>query len=255
MLPYHPLLHFNIGPVRLNTWGLFLSLSFLAVLIGVNRWVKKISIKSEIIFDLGFWMMLSAIIGSRILFVLESWKLFTDDWWGIIKIWDGGMSMYGGVVGAVLAFMIFSKIKKLPIWQLADIFAFWLPLGIGIGRVGCALIIDHIGKITSAPWAIDYFGQPRHDVGIYLSLNGFLAFGLFWLLKRFKFSQREGFWLMAVCLWKGVSRFLLDFLRADDLAIANGHYWGLTLAQYISIGIFLIGLVIWFKKVRSGKSL
>jgi phosphatidylglycerol:prolipoprotein diacylglycerol transferase len=123
-----------------------------------------------------------------------------------------------------------------------------LALGIFITRIGCSLINDHQGAITSLPWAILWpDGTPRHPVAEYLALNGLIMFLIFWFLRiRLK---KPGQLFIIFLFWYTISRFLLDFTRATDTVLADPHYFGLFISQWLSLFV-IAGLFFFLIKKR-----
>jgi phosphatidylglycerol:prolipoprotein diacylglycerol transferase len=166
-----------------------------------------------------------------------------EGWWTLFKFWDG-LSSYGGFFGAILMCTVFYRIVRKRRWWLeADLMMQGLILAWIFGRLGCTVSGDHPGPRTTVPWAYHYLPPdgPRHNMGLYEML--FTALVLFpanLLLHRFK--PPVGSYVAMNCLLYGAGRFALDFLRATDRSDADPRYFGLTLAHYCSLAIFLLGL-------------
>lgn len=252
MIPWFYLSIINLGILKLNVWGIFVSLGF-AVAITVSYFeFKNKKLETGRIFDLAFWIILCAIAGSRLLYVIEHLSLFTAAPLDILKLWQGGMSIYGGFIGALTAGAVYLKKNKLDFWSYADAVIFSLPLGLFIGRLGCFLIHDHPGIKTNFFLGVAFPDGARHDLGLYLSLNGLALFLIFLILHR---KERfPGFYVSFFAVWYGTARFLLDFLRAEDVAGADIRYFGLTLAQYLSVILFAVGIFLFYKlKIKNQK--
>lgn len=240
MIPWFQYASINLGFLKLNVWGLFVSLGFIVGMIVTYFELKRRKLEAKRVFDLAFWIILAAIVGGRLLYVAEHLSWYAVAPINILKLWQGGMSIYGGFIGAVLAGVVYLRKHKLDLWQYADAIIFGLPLGLFIGRIGCFLIHDHPGVKTDFFLGVAYPDGVRHDLGLYLSLNGLLLFLIFLFLHR---KERFfGFYVALFSVWYGVARFLLDFLRATDLAGADIRYLGLTLAQYLSVILFVAGI-------------
>ena len=207
---------------------------------------QRKKIKPEAILDLFFWMILSAIVGSRLLYVLLFWRNYIGDPLGVFRLWEGGLVLYGGVIAAVLALWLYVRAKKLSMLKIMDVFAPALALGIFIGRFGCYFIGDHIGSIMKH----DFFwgsvmsegAELRHEPSLYLSLNGLLLFLFLW--SRRLTIKITGHMTMLFLIWYGVSRFAIDFFRATDLpgSLSDPRFWGLTISQYVSLLLVAAGL-------------
>lgn len=243
MIPYFQVTKFNFGFFYLQMWGTFAALGFLAGIIAAYLKARKRGIVADQILDISFWIILSSFLGARLFYVVGNIKFFLENPIEVLKIWDGGLVFYGGFFGAVIAFFIFVKLKKIFFWDLAEPIVFSLPLGLFMGRIGCFLIHDHIGKITNVPWGIKYLdGTIRHETSLYESLSSLLLFIIFLILSRFSWSNKKGFFTTFFMLWYGATRFITDFFRADDLPFSDSRWFGLTFAQYLSLLLFIIGL-------------
>jgi phosphatidylglycerol:prolipoprotein diacylglycerol transferase len=153
----------------------------------------------------------------------------------------------GGFLGAAAAGIIYLEKHRVNIFEYADVSVFGLPLGEAIGRLGCFLIHDHPGTPTDFFLGVRYpDGVVRHDHGLYLSLNGLVLFLVFlWLLKR---KVHPGTFVIIFLVWNGIARFILDFWRADQGAIIDARYWGMTPAQYASVVMVGVGIYLWRHK-------
>jgi len=245
MIPWFQIQSISIGFLKLNVWGILVSLGFFAGMVVSYFEFKKRKLETKRILDLAFWIILAAMIGGRLLYVVEHVSQYVNAPLDILKLWQGGMSIYGGFFGATFAGIIYLKKHKLDLWQYADAIIFSLPLGLFIGRIGCFLIHDHPGIKTNFFLGVAYPDAVRHDLGLYLSLNGLVLFLIFLILRRKEWFS--GFYAAIFAVWYGMARFLLDFLRAQDVVGADIRYFGLTLAQYLSIILFVAGTYLFYK--------
>lgn len=145
----------------------------------------------------------------------------------------GGFSSFGGFVGALAGLVYFGRKHKQPLMPYADALAFGLAPGWMFGRLGCLTAGDHPGRHTSFFLAVVYRDGPRHDLGLYEALWAMVMTAVFLLLARRK--QPLGLYVTLLALAYAPVRFLLDFLRATDVAGADPRYLGLTPAQYGSL--------------------
>lgn len=279
MIDYFSYSQVQIGSLTLYPWGFFLGLAFL-----IGSWLffresTKRGIELTKIFWLIIFIFLGGLIGSRLAYLLQFPGYYLAHPLEIFQIWAGGLMFYGGLFGAGLSGWLSwrfiqrkdevsrlsclgksspsddrvpSKDKRLTssFSQLADLIVPALVLGIFITRIGCSLINDHQGAITSLPWSIQWpDGTLRHPVAEYLALNGLIMFLVFWFLKNR--LKKPGRLFIVFLFWYSVSRFFLDFSRATDTSLADPHYFGLFISQWFSLFIFC-GLVIYliFRKTR-----
>ncbi len=251
MIPWFQWNSINVGFLKLNVWGIFVSLGFLAGIVVAYFELKKKKLEAARVYDLAFWIILSALIGGRLIYIAEHLNVYFAAPLEILKLWHGGMSVYGGFLGAILASVLYFKKHKLDFWQYADAVIFGLPLGLFIGRLGCFFIHDHPGIKTDFFLGVNYPDSVRHDLGLYDSFLGLAIFIIFLFLRRRQWFSGFYVTLFAVCY--GAARFFLDFLRAEDLVGADPRYLGLTLAQYFSIILFAGGIYLFCRlKGRRG---
>jgi len=274
MIPYFAFEYFYLGPVKINIWGLLVGLAFSVAYLLILYQAKRKGIFPEKIIGLAIIVFAGAIFGSRLFFLLQSPAKFLADVSLLWRIDFGGLMLWGGILGGILFGWIYVKKVKLKFWELADFAAPAIALGIGIGRIGCFLINDHLGAPTNLSWGILWpDGILRHPVALYESLAGFGLFVIFWLLQR-RLSRRgpasggaahnvipakagiQNSWIpgqarddkktgrlfLLFLISYSFLRFFLDFLRASEGPLADPHWWGLTSSQWISIIIFIFAL-------------
>lgn len=253
MIPWFEYQSINVGFLKLNVWGIFVSLGFVLGMVVAYFELKKRKLDSNRIYDLAFWIILSALIGGRILFVAEHLDFYLTAPLDVLKLWHGGMSIYGGFIGAVFACIFYLKKNKLDFWQYADAIIFGLPLGLFIGRLGCFSIHDHPGIKTEFFLGVNFPDGVRHDLGLYDALLGLAIFLIFLFLRRRE--RRPGFYVSTAMILYGAARFFLDLLRTQEIVLRmspDQRYLGLTLAQYLSIGLLATGVYLFFKlKVKN----
>ncbi len=242
MIPYWHFPTYSLGPLTLQTWGTFVSLGVLVALLITRRKARRLGLNQQSILDTAFWIILLALVGARLghVFFYE-WYYFRDHLGEIWKIWQGGYSSLGGFLGASLAFLWRTRlVESRREWLMtADTLISGFPLGWTIGRIGCFLIHDHPGTLTSFVLGVQYPDGTRHDLGLEDGLNTLgLAILLFFLSPRLE--KKPGLTLVLISIWYSGARFFLDFLRAYD-----ARYLGLTPAQFGSI-ILISAMILWF---------
>jgi len=252
MIDYFSYSQVQIGLLTFYPWGFFLGLAFLTGSWLVFREAAKKGIAPGKIFWLIIFTFLGSLLGSRLAYLLQFPQYYLAHPLEIFQIWTGGLMFYGGLFGALIIGWFYIRKTGLSFLQIADIIAPALALGIFITRIGCSLINDHQGAITSLPWAIQWpDGSLRHPVAEYLALNGLIMFLIFYWLRNH--LRKPGQLFMIFLFWYSISRFLLDFSRATDTFLADPHYFGLFVSQWLSLFvlgglIFKIFKVCFFKK-------
>jgi phosphatidylglycerol:prolipoprotein diacylglycerol transferase len=217
----HPVL-FHIGPFALHTYGLFVAVAFLSAMGLALREARRVGVDADRLLDLCFYILIAAIVGSRLLYVLLDWPTFRQDPVEIIRIWRGGLVFYGGFIAAFLAALWYIRSKGLALWKTADILAPSIAFGQFVGRIGCLFAGCCYGRPCNLPWAITFTspeslaptGVPLHPTQIYSSLNGLLIFAVLVGLRRLKRFEGQIFWTYV--LLYGVSRSIIEFFRGDD---------------------------------------
>lgn len=239
MLPSIQFFVISVGPIPVQVWGFFVASGILVGTIAGAWMAKRRGQDSKIIWDLAFWVTIGSVVFARLFHVLYEPALYFQNPMELVQIWHGGLSIMGGFFGALLFGVIYLRKKQVDVYAYADSALFGLPLGLGIGRIGCFLIHDHPGTLTDFVLGVKYPDGIRHDHGLYLSLNGFILF--FFFLYLAKKNVRPGVYVFVFLIWYGTVRFFLDFLRATNGPIVDTRYFGLTPAQYFSGIMFVAG--------------
>ena len=234
MLPYFQLNDIHIGTWVIRTWGIFVSLSFIVGLWLAYREARRKRLLSDPLIDLTIWIIIAAIIGARVFYILNEWELFRGNLIGWLKIWDGGMAMYGGIIGGAIAAWTYLGRHKLDRATYFDILAGVMPIAIAVGRLGCFFVHDHLGRTTKFLLGIKLpDGTIRHDLALYEILFGVGLFIFFiWWRRR---SLPAGLMTAVFIMAYGGFRFGFDFLRASDVPLADPTVWlGLHPSQYVA---------------------
>lgn len=196
--------------------------------------------------DLVFYTALGAILGGRIGYMIfyDTQRLLTDPI-SLLKVWNGGMSFHGGLLGVMLAIWLCSyKINK-PFLVLTDLIAPAVPVGLGAGRIGNFINGELWGRVTDMPWGMVFPGAgdlPRHPSQLYeFALEGVLLFIILWVfsIKPRPMGAVSG--LFALCY--GIFRFFIEFFREPDVQIGYLAF-GLTEGQWLTIPLMLLGVIL-----------
>ena len=245
----HPIL-FHLGSFPVHSYGVMMALAFVSGLWTATRRARREKISSEIIADATLWIMIGTILGARVVYVTTYWN---DEFAGqpiseIFMIQHGGLVFYGGLIGAIVAGIIYLRWKKLPMWKVADVLAPSIALGSVFGRIGCLLNGCCYGRACSLPWAITFPADnplnpptyPVHPTEIYDALlNLVLYFFLAWLYRHKKF---DGQVFVTYLIGYAIFRSIVEYFRGDYPA--DHVHAGLTSAQLVSVPIFFAGLAL-----------
>jgi phosphatidylglycerol---prolipoprotein diacylglyceryl transferase len=250
----HPIA-FELGPLTIHWYGVLLAVGFLAAFwTAGRRTARGGSVSTEAIYDLAPWLVIGTIIGARFVYVVSYWpeQFANKPFREVFMVHHGGLVFYGGLIGAALGTILFARVKKVPLWQLADVVAPSVALGHAIGRLGCLMNGCCHGQQCDLPWAIHFpaehatHGEGVHPTQIYESvLNLALYAGLAWLFRRKRF---DGQVFAVYLLGYAVLRSLVESFRGDYPA--RHVAIGLTPGQMVSIGILAAGLLLLWKLPR-----
>lgn len=249
MIPYLHLEAIKFGLLVLHVWGFFVAAGAAAAIFLGKKMTRRRGLNENFFINASFWIFLAALVGARLFHVFfYDWPYFRTNLIEIAAFWQGGLSSVGGFLGAAVAIFLIFRRRFSEFWSYGDIFAFVFPLGWGIGRLGCFFTHLHPGKLTNFFLAVRFPDGPRHELGFYEALLGFLIFGLFLFLARQ--PRRNGFYVLVLIFVYSIPRFFLDFLRAEDLPASDTRYLGLTPAQYAMIVLVGIGALIFTRYKR-----
>ena len=245
MIPYFSFNEISIGFITIQVWGLMASLGFLGVLFLSLREARKKNISGDYIWELLLLSMIAMIAGAKIFYIIFNFDAFREGENYIFS--SGGFSLLGGVFFASIIFYFYTRLKKIDFFKLTDIFLPGAILAIITIRVGCFLIYDHIGQITTLLWGRVYLDETtRHPVILYHILSLLVIFLIICYLKRRQ--TKEGVSTFVFVFYYMVSRFLIEFFKCDDLSFCNSRYVGLTNTQWILL--LLLPLVFFIAKKK-----
>jgi len=248
------------GGIHIYTYGFFVAVAFLVGMFWVNRACKREGLNASNAMDLAFYVIVAAIIGSRILHVLVSERQrFFENPLILLKIWEGGLVFYGGFIASVIVGAFYLWRKKMNFWIYSDVFAPAIALGHFFGRIGCFMAGCCYGREVGhdAWYAISFpdnpstFAPPHRPLypTQLMEASGELLIFIGLLLlrkhKRFK-GQLMGTWLVAYALL----RFFVEYFRGDVIRGFVVEPW-LSTSQFISVIMFLVGIVIYIKRWNS----
>lgn len=243
----HPIL-LKIGPLTIYTYGALMATAFFVSISWVLKRGQRRGLDPQTLMDLSFYVILAAMVGSRLLFIVLNYEEYLQDPLAIVKVWEGGLVFFGGLLFAVPVTWFFIRKSDLPLGVLADVIAPSLVLGHAIGRWGCFFAGCCYGKPTDLPWAITFIdphslaprGIPLHPTQVYESLmNLEICLALIgW--ERWKKERPAGqvFWLYL--LLYSLGRFGVEFFRGDDRGmmiqvLSTSQFLGIFLALWAAV--------------------
>lgn len=243
---------FSLGPLQVHWYGLMYLVGFiLAWLLAIWRnHHYQLGWTSEEIGDVIFYGALGVIIGGRLGYILfYGFPQFIQQPLSIFKLWQGGMSFHGGLLGVLIAIYLFARRYKKTFFQTTDFIAPLVPVGLGAGRIGNFINGELWGRITDVPWAMifptaDQF--PRHPSQLYeFFLEGIILFLVLWFYaaKKPATGRISALFLMGYAL----CRIIVECFREPDVQLGYLAFDWLTMGQLLSIPMLLLGLFLWWK--------
>lgn len=238
VIPYFEPPSVQLGPLTLHAFGL---LAALGILLGAHlaaRGARRLDLDDTILGDAVPWGVAGGILGGHLLHVFGYHpELLSQQGLSVVlRIWDGQSSM-GGVLGGLAGLLFALRRKKVPLLPYFDALALGVAPGWAVARLGCFLAHDHPGTLTDFPLAVAFPQGARHDLGLYDFFVLAAVSAILYVVARR--PRPTGTLIALLALTYSIPRFFLDFLRATDVAFADGRYLGLTPAQYVSIGLVL----------------
>lgn len=252
----HPILvHF--GSFTLYTYGFFLAMGFLAAVWFSKRNARFYDLKPDDISDLFFVILISGIVGARLLYVIINFDDFRASPLDIFKLWNGGLVFFGGFMGAVAASIVTIRIKNLPFFKTADTIAPGVALGHGIGRLGCFFAGCCYGRQCDLPIAVQFshpdslapLHVPLHPTQIYMVAANLILFLILIFLQRRK--RFHGMIFLSYIILYSVFRFIIEFFRGDFRG--DFYFEFLSVSQGIGILAIVIALAAMVKLALSSR--
>lgn len=247
---------FSIGPFTLHTYGLFVATGFLAGLMVTIKIGKAEGITAQQTMDIGFLMIVAAIVGSRLMYVLMNISYYMEQPLDALKMWQGGLVFSGGIVCVVLAVTWYTRRHQFSFWKMADIWAPAMAVGQGIGRIGCFMAGCCYGKPTGSKWGVVFtdphslapLNIPVHPTQLYSSVGNFIIFFILLLLHRKKsFDGQVFLWLLVL---HSTARLFVERFRGDDRGMV--FEGGMTITQLVTLVILMAAIVTLFIFKRRG---
>ncbi len=212
---------FTIGPLTIHLYGVIIAAGLMLAVLYACRRSREFGIKEDDVIDGVLWVTPFAIICARLYYCLFSWDSYADDPISILYIWNGGLAIYGGVIGAAIGVIVFCKIKKIKIPALLDLVALGFLIGQAMGRwgnffnreaFGCRTdSFFRMGLLNSITGTVGYF----HPTFLYESVWNVLGFVMLHFASKHR--QYDGQIALGYAAWYGLGRTFIEGLRTDSL--------------------------------------
>jgi|SRR3989344_2999948 len=243
----------DLGPLEIRYYGLIYVIGIFIIYFFLKYLIKmrKLEIDKESITDYIVYVGIGLILGARLFYVIAyNLPYYLSNPLSIIAVWEGGMSFHGGLFGAIIGGVLWCRKKKVNPWKMADLTVIPIGLVLFLGRIGNFINGELVGRIISLPWGVNFNNEMadgerifRHPSQLYESAKNLVIFVLLFSLKEKKWKDGRFFWLFIMLY--GLFRFAIEFVRAPDPQI--GLIYGLTLGQYFTFPMFLIGWYMFLK--------
>ncbi len=267
---------FQHGPFALRWYGLLIAI---AVLIGLNlssQLARQRSLEQGLISDLLPILILAALIGARIYYVAFEWRIYSNDWWEILAIWNGGIAIHGALIAGTLAVVLFCRWRHQSFWDVLDVLVPSVALGQAIGRWGNFFNSEAFGVPTDLPWKLfipyevnGVLRRPEgfmneqyfHPTFLYESLWNLVVFSLLIVLfyrgSKGLMKLPSGALSCIYLIAYSFGRFWIEGLRTDPLclgALPPACEGGVRIAQLMSMAMLAIGVIgLWWLYGRKKK--
>ena len=240
----------QVGPLAVRWYGLAYVAGFAiayAVLARLARRGSLVVDAAGALTDLVAWGAVGVMVGGR----LGWWFIYhrggaAEPWYEPLAVWHGGMSFHGGLLGVIVALLIWAQHYRASVWATADALAMIAPFGLFFGRLANFINAELLGRPSTVPWAVVFPGEelPRHPSQLYEAmLEGPLLLLVLWALGRFRLKRGQvaaGF-----LITYGIFRFAAEFTRQPDEQVGFVAFQWLTMGQLLSVVVAVAGAALW----------
>ena len=231
----------QLGPLTIHFYGLIIAVGMLLAVLYASKRSKEFGLKEDDLIDGVLWVAPFAIICARLYYCIFEWDQYASNPVSILYIWNGGLAIYGGVLGAVIGLSVFCKVRKIKATAMMDVVSLGLLIGQLVGRWGNFMNREAFGAPTdsflrmglynTATGAVEYY----HPTFLYESLWNFVGFLLLHFLSKKR--KYDGQVALGYVAWYGLGRAFIEGLRMDSL------YWGPFRVSQVLAGISCVAAV------------
>ena len=244
---------FHWGFLHIRSYGVMLAVAFLVGTWLALREARRLSLDEDKVVNVILVVLIASVLGARALYVMEHIQEFRREWGSVIALWQGGLTLYGGVIAGTVAGLLAARRFGLPMWTVADALTPSLALGTALGRIGCFLNGCCYGRPTRLPWGVVFppdsfagleFGNaPVHPSQLYFAAAGFVLFLIVWVVRKRFTVPGTLFWTFIGLF--ALVRIPLDMTRAYEAEATVLRVSGvdITESQLTSFAIALFGLL------------
>lgn len=252
---------FHFGPLHLRSFGVMMAVAFLVGTYLTLLEARRLRLDEDKVINAILVTLVAAVLGARALFVVEHLQEFRQEWGSVLAMWQGGLTLYGGVVAGTFAGLVAARRMGLPRWLVADAMTPAIALGTMFGRVGCFLNGCCYGRPTTLPWGVHFphdsfasleFGDtPVQPSQLYNAALGLVLFAVLWARRRHFRVPGVMFWTFLILF--ALARIPLDMTRAyeADAVLMRAGTLEFTESQLTSLALVLFGVLMILRLRRS----
>lgn len=250
---------FNIGSFEIRWYSVLILIAFFTAYYIIKKEAKRFDIDKNFIFNLLFWTLIIGIIGARIYYVIFDWEYYSNNISEIIKIWNGGLAIHGGIIAGLLTILVYTKKYKQRTLRYLDFIVVGLIIGQAIGRWGnffnseahgIATSLEHLKKLHIPNFIIEGMkinGVYYTPTFLYESIFCLLGFIIICLIRRNKYTKVGTPTALYLIIY-GVIRFFIERSRTDALM-----FCGFKIASIVSVIMIIIGIIMLIINSKKGK--
>lgn len=245
----------DLGIIKIRLYGIIYTVAFLLMYLLTEKTLEKKGIKlpsNDSIGLLGL-LFITSIVSARLFYVFVYWGTeYLRNPIDIFKIWEGGLAYHGGLIGAVLGLLIYSKVKKVSFIKLADVLSLNIPIALLLGRLGHYFNGEMWGRETNGNWGVIFiksaeFPVPRHPVQLYEAFfEGILLFAVLQIFNKQKLVDGKIFSLFLI--FSSLFRFITEYFREADYQLGYFFNGSFTMGQLLSIPVLIVGLILYLSQ-------
>jgi len=244
---------FQLGHFALRWYGLFIAIAILVGFAVALREAKRKGMSADDVYGVGTWGVIGGFVGARLFHVIDRWQEYLANPTAIFAIQNGGLAIYGAIVGGLLAGALYTRRRKLSFARLADVTAPGLALAQAVGRIGCLFNGDSLGPATSLPWGVVYLnpqamapslGVAYQPTPAYELIGDLLIFALLWRLRS-RLRVDGSLFLVYLVLYSALKFGVTTVARTEVIFLA-----GMQEAQVVSAigGLAAAALLLWLQR-------
>ena len=250
---------FSIAGIDIRWYSVLMLTGMVITIIMVISESKRFNISKDFAFNLSFWVIIFGLIGARAYYVIFNFDLYKDNLFDILKIWEGGLAIHGGLIAGFITLVVYSKRYNINPFKMTDITVVPLLLAQSIGRWGnffnseahgAATTYYHLKELHIPDFIINGMKIGNvyyHPTFLYESLYCLIGFIILLFVRRYQYLKR-GQLTCLYLMYYSVGRFFIESLRTDSLMLG-----GFKVAQLVSVALFITGLVIFMILSRKGR--